>query len=271
MDNPKHLSLFMLKQPLLFICMICLARTTISAQPIVSNAVEKFPNKYSWTFENKDILQIRIASFARSIAQHQDPSFKFFWDNLPEMKKQIVLDYQAHRFSANSQTSRELDQQFRTNIVPELNSIVLGPLIYTEGRFSTDILDSDTRALLARHPKDNALAHLNRMLLEDAFREFVAKRIRIVVEPNGSSYALVDYDSKKISFYDNENRFLSSISVMLTMAKQPGGLHNSFGDPNPQLKVRYPPNRDGTVIATIGAAGGSIDIKTGKFSLMGND
>jgi hypothetical protein len=261
----------MLKKFLVFSYMICLAGTTISAQPIVSNAVKKFPNNFSWTFEINDILRIQGATFARKIAAHQEPAMKCLWDHLPEGKRQFVLDYHANRFGADPKIRRTVDQQFCTNIVPELNALLFGALIYTEEYFPNNILEPDTRALLAQHPDGNALAHLNRMLLEDGFKELIAKSVRIVVDPMGNSYALVNYKSKNIIFYDQQNRLLSSIDVFLTLASRPGGLSNSFSDPDPQLKVRYSADRDGAVIAVIGLEGGSIDIKTGKFTYLGID
>jgi len=63
-------------------------------------------------------------------------------------------------------------QLLQTNLLNDLNKIITGP-IYDAGRFAGVTLRPETRALLAQNPAGDALPHLNRLLLNDAYpREF---------------------------------------------------------------------------------------------------
>jgi drug/metabolite transporter (DMT)-like permease len=62
-------------------------------------------------------------------------------------------------------------------LVTDLNTIIKGGSIYDQQRFVGVNLSSQTQDLLAKNPQSEALAYLNRLLLEDAFpNEFAQHR-----------------------------------------------------------------------------------------------
>ena len=57
----------------------------------------------------------------------------------------------------------------------DLNRLMAGPCLYTAQRFKGIILNSNTRTLLEHQPSGDALLRLNRMLMEDAYPELLAR------------------------------------------------------------------------------------------------
>jgi hypothetical protein len=62
-----------------------------------------------------------------------------------------------------------------TALVKDLNQVILGPSIYDKARFSSIVLRAETEQLLKQNPRGQQLARLNKLLLEDAYREELAK------------------------------------------------------------------------------------------------
>ena len=66
------------------------------------------------------------------------------------------------------------DPELKDALVRDLNGVILGASIYDEHRFGT--LREEAASLLAGNPEGEALARLNRLLMEDAFpKEFAVK------------------------------------------------------------------------------------------------
>ena len=63
-------------------------------------------------------------------------------------------------------------------LVADLNGIIRDVSIFDEQRFAGVSLSSQTRDLLAKKPKSEALAYLNRLLLEDAYPQEIAQNRR---------------------------------------------------------------------------------------------
>jgi hypothetical protein len=256
----------------LFLTLLAFCLTgACSAQSGFPNPINKFPDKGTWTLTNPDILRITVASFGQIIATHKDPVSKFVWDNMDDERKSFLEKYRTERFSATgTPLGPRLDGQFVTNMMLDLNALITGPLIYAKERFSSITLEPDTLQLLDQHPTNNALAHLNRMLLEDAFKSYVAKSIRITTEPAGNGFALLDYRNKRITLYDKQGERLSSTDVADGVFRHLGAFSN-FGDTNPQLWFAYSKSGDGKASAGIGRSFGDVDIKTGTFTFQGNN
>jgi hypothetical protein len=64
-------------------------------------------------------------------------------------------------------------------IVKELNLVIAGPSIYEKGRFAGIVLRPETEALVRRNPRGQELAHLNKLLLEDAYSAELAKSAEV--------------------------------------------------------------------------------------------
>jgi len=79
-------------------------------------------------------------------------------DRFAEETRKLLAEYDGGR-----------DVELKEALVRELNEIIRGPSIYDEARFSEVDLSPETRELLASNPEGDELAHLNRMLLDDAF------------------------------------------------------------------------------------------------------
>jgi sugar lactone lactonase YvrE len=54
-------------------------------------------------------------------------------------------------------------------LLPDLNALIQGPPIYDSQRFDGVVLRSETRTLLSSNTQEGDVAHLNRVLLEDAY------------------------------------------------------------------------------------------------------
>ncbi len=64
-----------------------------------------------------------------------------------------------------------------TNLLSDINRIIKGPALYDEQRFSGVELRVATQNLLKTKPQLNDLACLNRLLLEDAFPQEIARKV----------------------------------------------------------------------------------------------
>jgi hypothetical protein len=62
----------------------------------------------------------------------------------------------------------------------DLNAVIAGPPIYEESLFQDVELRPETQALLATNPESENLAHVNRLLLEDAYPKALSKHAQAV-------------------------------------------------------------------------------------------
>jgi type VI secretion system ImpH/TssG family protein len=67
------------------------------------------------------------------------------------------------------------DSRWQQTLVNELNRIIQSGPIYEPQRFAGVALAAETKTLLARHPRGQDLARLNRRLLEDAYPAEISK------------------------------------------------------------------------------------------------
>ncbi len=57
----------------------------------------------------------------------------------------------------------------KTNLIPDLNTLITNQVLYEVQRFAGVTLRPETQALLAQNPAGETAAHLNRLLLDDAY------------------------------------------------------------------------------------------------------
>jgi hypothetical protein len=100
------------------------------------------------------------AAFAARLTQGTDPISIFLRDRLQESVK-TDLDSKA-AISA---------------LVKDLNQVIAGPSIYEKARFGQVILRPETARLLEQNPGGQQLARLNKLLLEDAYPDQLAKSL----------------------------------------------------------------------------------------------
>lgn len=118
-------------------------------------------------------------SFAFVVADIKDP--QLFGEKLKRPSRPID-DWLRTKMSVAVNLVLALHQDVELDMAPlspmfveDLNRLIGGPLIYSAQRFSRLRLRGITRELLSQQPRDADLALLNRLLLEDAYREELAR------------------------------------------------------------------------------------------------
>jgi len=105
------------------------------------------------------------ARFIATLKQPEDPVSRYIRDSLSPETLRL-----AEAYPAVFEPSREL----RNAIVAQLNQVLQGECIYDEELFAGIHLSSETRKLMARQPRGTTLLWLNRLLLEEAYRDEIA-------------------------------------------------------------------------------------------------
>ena len=111
-----------------------------------------------------DVDFLDLPTFARKLAEKPDAVSAFVSGKLDEKTAASLAAYRAAK-PGDLQAKRAL----LDNLVTSLNAIVYGPSLYDAKLFEGVQLRPETRALLETNPQRRELAHLNRLLLEDAF------------------------------------------------------------------------------------------------------
>jgi hypothetical protein len=106
------------------------------------------------------------AVFANKLANGQDAVSVFLRSQLEDAVKADLATYFSSTVDAKAVMSA---------LVKDLNQIITGPSIYDSARFSNVVLRSETKQLLNQNPQGQQLVRLNKLLLEDAYPEELAK------------------------------------------------------------------------------------------------
>ena len=97
-----------------------------------------------------------LSGLVTTLRLHTDPVSQFLWNQFTSSTQAVLINVSA-----------TVAQQ-ESALISDLNRIIQGPSIYTVLRFPA-ALPSDISALLATNPTGSDLAHLNRLLLQDAY------------------------------------------------------------------------------------------------------
>ncbi len=117
----------------------------------------------------------RLSVETREVLARPHPTFKELTPDLPdEERKQMRAD--GHPIVPAPPPNWV--EERATLLIKDLNRILAGRPIYCEKRFAGVSLGQDTRALVRANPKGASLAHLNRLLLIDAFRDELIRKPR---------------------------------------------------------------------------------------------
>jgi len=100
-----------------------------------------------------------LRSFARRVSEGRRPVDAWFGDQLSPETMEALVAY----------SGKGADEELQTNILQVVNRLVMGASIYDPGRFEGVHLGPETTALLKQKPERDNVAHLNRVLLEDAY------------------------------------------------------------------------------------------------------
>lgn len=114
---------------------------------------------------DNDILQ--IGPILDELKQPSNPASQFVSDQLSDTTLQMVFDYKPEA-DPNAVTSQVLD---------DFNRLIHGPSIYQEERFTGVKLADRTQALLAENLTGKEVYQLNRLLLEDIFRNNIIENV----------------------------------------------------------------------------------------------
>ena len=137
-----------------------LSGTLYSLRGYFGAALDEVQKPQSPLFSAEDISNLR--SLATNLCPKAEGVSAFLSERLDQATLRALADY------ASSSSGSKPDS-LKSNLVQCLNRIVTGPCIYETNRFRTVALGPDTAILLAQNPQGEALACLNRLLLEEAY------------------------------------------------------------------------------------------------------
>jgi hypothetical protein len=106
------------------------------------------------------------AAFIVKIAKSTDALSSFLHTQLDDSIKTILPTFSPANTDAKAVLSA---------LIKNLNSVIAGPSLYDATRFSGIALRAETQTLLQHNPQGQQLAHLNKLLIEDAFPAELAK------------------------------------------------------------------------------------------------
>ena len=110
-----------------------------------------------------------MKSFAAQLEQPADPASKFLSENLSPATRLALKNFQADESALKI---------LETSLSKDLNALVKHGPLADDLRKAGSQLRPETKQLLDQNPHGEALVHLNRLLLEDAFpREIIPNRV----------------------------------------------------------------------------------------------
>jgi hypothetical protein len=106
------------------------------------------------------------AAFVKKLTNGPDAVSAFLCGRLEDSVKTDLAAFSESSSNAKAVISA---------LVKDLNQVISGPSIYDKARFSNIVLRADTEQLLKQDPRGQQLARLNKLLLEDAYPDELAK------------------------------------------------------------------------------------------------
>jgi hypothetical protein len=119
---------------------------------------------YSTTLSGSDLKD--LPALAKKLAEKSDPVSAFLGARLGENVKAALAIYGPASTNTKEVTSR---------LLKNLNRLIVGSSLFDTTRFQRVRLRPDTEALRQKNPQGQELARLNRLLLEDAYPEELAR------------------------------------------------------------------------------------------------
>jgi hypothetical protein len=120
------------------------------------------------SFSREDVLD--LGSLVTKITQKADPISAWLSAQMNEAGKEGLKQY------ASTDAPADVAKKTTSPVLKNINNLVGGEnSIYDEARFKGVKLRPETEALLRKNPKGMELARLNRLLLEDAYPQELAK------------------------------------------------------------------------------------------------
>jgi putative peptidoglycan lipid II flippase len=119
-------------------------------------------------FSAKNVKDVR--ALAAKLERPNDslaPLAQFLTNRLSESSREAMRT--RHDKMPSLEASVEQENNLRTNLMNDLNTVITNGPLYNPARFAKVEISPATRALLDRHPQGAELVWVNRLLLEDAY------------------------------------------------------------------------------------------------------
>ncbi|MBN2325975.1 MAG: ABC transporter permease [Candidatus Omnitrophica bacterium] len=137
----------------------------------IANSVMEIPLKVSVEFSEEEL---NMKALSNRIKSGHDPLAVHLRNSLsPETLQQI----EAWNSTA------EVPEKIQTGLTDDFNKIIRQDLLYTPERFEGIVLSSGVQDSVVQNLQGSDLIHLNRLLLEEAYPNFIAKGDKILLLP----------------------------------------------------------------------------------------
>jgi tetratricopeptide (TPR) repeat protein len=155
-----------------------LARTLLKDQPYETNLLARIVSPLDWIFEargariekrwrvstswftGKDFTN--LPAFVAKLHSSQDPLSKWLFQNLGKPAQDLI-------------TGKDNENRLRTALAADLNHLLETGAIYDTSRFAQVKLSDYLQPFLAQNPQGDTRIRLNRLLLESAYPDEIAK------------------------------------------------------------------------------------------------
>lgn len=124
----------------------------------------------SWLILMDDLF--KVPDFLGKLQQKSAPVAAYIWSQISELEKKILINPKA--------ASPEL----RQTLASALNHLLSDKSFYEPTRFSKIKLADETRELAGRKPESEELHHLNRLLLQEVYPDYIARRLTLASNEN---------------------------------------------------------------------------------------
>jgi peroxiredoxin len=161
----------------------------------------------SSTFSANEIKD--LSGFINHLKGQADPTSAFLWKGLSKSEQLLLRSYQPS--APGSSQAQEV-------VVQALQKIIGGPCIYKVKRFKGVSLRPETAELLKQSPTGSELAHLNRLLLEDAYPVELSRNQRM----DRRVSFLIGLDGKIIQVTDSPDPAVHVKELAAAVAKLKG-------------------------------------------------
>ena len=157
-----------------------LARTLLKDQPYQTNLLARLVSPLDWIFEargariekrwrvstswftGKDFT--KLPALAARLHSSQDPLSRWLFQNLSKPTQDLIA-------------GKDNESQLRTALAADLNHLLETATIYDTTRFSQVKLSDYLQQFLAQNPQGDTRIRLNRLLLESAYPDEIAKSL----------------------------------------------------------------------------------------------
>jgi uncharacterized repeat protein (TIGR04138 family) len=117
-----------------------------------------------------------LPAFLTKLKEKADPVSRFLWERLSEPTRRAAMTVRKSKL-------------FEPVLVRELNKIIRSGPVYDSGRFAGVALTDQTRLLLGQDLRGVRLAQLNRLLLEEAYSQEIARSHGLLAKTDEDSRA----------------------------------------------------------------------------------